>query len=401
MLLPSNQHLSYCSNIHPGETWRETFWALRENIPYIKSKLSPNKSFGIGLRLSNEASIELLSGSAMSEFKSWLKETDAYVFTINGFPYGGFHHTTVKDDVHTPDWTTKERVDYTKRLALILSQLMITNEGSISTSPLSYKYWYDEDQFDEVYHKTTANILQVADYLQELEVKIGKQINIAIEPEPDGLIENGVEMMDWYRQYLWPAALQQGKSKETINQYITVCYDVCHFAVGYENHAYSVAQFRKEGIKIGKVQISAALKLILSIEEKDREFQRALLWPFADSTYLHQVIQKNQDDTLTRYPDLPVALPHLHYPEGKEWRIHFHVPVFKEIYHEIHSTQQDILEVLKLNAENPVSPHLEVETYTWEVLPKEDRLDMKESICRELLWVMETIGINSKSKSKS
>ncbi|MBO9684737.1 MAG: xylose isomerase, partial [Flavisolibacter sp.] len=99
-------HLTYCTNIHPGETWADHFAQLKEQVPGIKKAISPDQSFGIGLRLSNTASLELRKEENLKEFQQWLKEQDCYVFTMNGFPYGGFHNTTVKDKVHQPDWTT-------------------------------------------------------------------------------------------------------------------------------------------------------------------------------------------------------------------------------------------------------------------------------------------------------
>src|SRR6476660_926361 len=103
--------LSYCTNIHAGETWTDHFAALKKHFPFIKKEVSPAVAMGIGLRLSNLASLEIVTEGKLAEFQQWLREHDAYVFTMNGFPYGGFHDTVVKDQVHAPDWTTDERVD--------------------------------------------------------------------------------------------------------------------------------------------------------------------------------------------------------------------------------------------------------------------------------------------------
>ncbi len=136
-------HLTYCTNIHSGESWPDHFEQLRRFIPAVKAEVSPDKPFGIGLRLSNLASLELSKAPALEAFRQWLKENDCYVFTMNGFPYGGFHHERVKDEVHTPDWSTAERAAYTSRLFRILAALLPEGmEGGISTSPLSYKFWH-------------------------------------------------------------------------------------------------------------------------------------------------------------------------------------------------------------------------------------------------------------------
>src|ERR1700712_4024696 len=136
-------HLTYCTNIHSGETWADHFQALQLNFPGIKAKLSPDKPMGLGLRLSNVASLDLIKKENLIIFKQWLAENDTYVFTMNGFPYGNFHQTRVKDQVHAPDWTTTDRLNYTLRLFEILIQLLPEGmDGGISTSPLSYRYWF-------------------------------------------------------------------------------------------------------------------------------------------------------------------------------------------------------------------------------------------------------------------
>src|SRR5688572_19311874 len=137
-------HLTYCTNIHAGESWADHFAALKANIPDVKKKLSPDKPFGIGLRLSHLASLDLGKKEALAEFKTWLNASQCYVFVINGFPYGGFHHTKVKDKVHAPDWTTQDRVLYTIQLFKILSAILPEGmSGGVSTAPLSYKYWHN------------------------------------------------------------------------------------------------------------------------------------------------------------------------------------------------------------------------------------------------------------------
>ena len=103
--------ITYCTNIHPGENWPDHFEQIRQNFPAIKASLSPHEPMGIGLRLSNKASIDLSDPYELDLFKVWLHENNAYVFTMNGFPYGGFHDTIVKDQVHAPDWLTDHRVD--------------------------------------------------------------------------------------------------------------------------------------------------------------------------------------------------------------------------------------------------------------------------------------------------
>ena len=206
-MLTSAGHLTYCSNIHAGESWADHFAALKKYFPSVKKNISPDMPMGIGLRLSNEASLDLIRDEQLAIFSTWLTENDAYVFTMNGFPYGGFHHVRVKDQVHTPDWTTTDRVDYTIRLFRILEKLLPEGmDGGVSTSPLSYRHWFGSpDSLKTARQKATNNILLVAEELVRIQKNSGKWLHLDIEPEPDGILESGAEFIDWYENELLPA----------------------------------------------------------------------------------------------------------------------------------------------------------------------------------------------------
>jgi len=391
-------HLTYCTNIHAGETWAEHFKAIQQAIPAIKQQLSPEHPFGIGLRLSNAASIDLIKEDNLQPFINWLQEQQCYVFTMNGFPYGGFHHTVVKDNVHTPDWTTKERVAYTIRLAKILAALLPEGmEGSISTSPLTYRHWHKgSEETHAVSQQATINLLYVVEALIKLKKGTGKTIHIDIEPEPDGLMETGPEFMQWYQDYLLPIGISFLKEQlnypeedavKAIKEHVQLCYDICHFAVGYEDHAGVLQQLKAQDIKVGKIQISAALKAILPDAVEQRGAVIQAFRRFNEPVYLHQVVARQKGGGLKRYPDLPDALQEADAPDASEWRAHYHVPLFVEHYGALQSTQKDIQLVLQLHREQPFSTHLEIETYTWEVLPEELKLPLTDSIVRELEWV--------------
>ncbi|MEQ8413838.1 MAG: metabolite traffic protein EboE [Imperialibacter sp.] len=394
-------YLTYCSNIHAGESWPDHFAALRKFIPSVKEKCSPDQPFGIGLRLSNEASIDLTKEAALAEFKGWLTATDSYVFTMNGFPYGGFHNTRVKERVHAPDWTTTDRLSYTIRMFDILSQLLPEGmEGGISTSSLTYRYWHKPEDLQKIFEVTTLKIIEVAKHLKRLHDTTGQLLHLDIEPEPDGLLESGPEFIDWYEAYLLPLgtselqkafSISAAEAEATIKRHVQLCYDVCHFAVGYENHQEVVNKLKSSGIKTGKIQISAALKAPMA-SGKARNPVIAAFKGFNESTYLHQVVARTQSDGFKRYPDLPEALADADNQDIKEWRSHFHVPLFVEDYGVLKSTQEDIVKVLDLQKAKPFTNHLEIETYTWEVLPEGLKLAIDESIVRELNWVTDQLN---------
>ena len=406
LILPMNikdLHLSYCSNIHAGETWDATFQNLKIYIPEVKSRLGYKGKFGIGLRLSKEASVVLERPERLQEFRDWLKQTNSYVFTLNCFPYGGFHRTKVKEQVHAPDWTTEARLAYTLRCFRILAQLLPEGvEGGISTSPLSYRHWFVSDlEKNEAFERATTHLIAVVVELVRLQQETGKFLHLDIEPEPDGLLENSEELMRYFKEWLIPMgktslAKQLGipakDAEKLIKAHLQVCYDVCHFAIGYEKPKEAFKKLKQAGIGIGKIQLSAALKLLIPESPFERFSIGKRLGEFADTTYLHQVVGRTKEEGLISYPDLPQALAQLGNTQDLEWRVHFHVPIFLANYGTFQATQEDIVEVLKLVNANPsITNHLEVETYTWEVLPQDTHLTLGDAISRELAWVKEQL----------
>ncbi|MFN6469840.1 MAG: metabolite traffic protein EboE [Nostoc sp. SerVER01] len=399
----NNFHLTYCSNIHPGESWVEVFANLQKYIPELKSRLSPTEPFGIGLRLANTAAKELLESNNLAEFQKWLTQQELYVFTLNGFPYGGFHRQVVKDQVYAPDWSTEERVNYTLNLTQILATLLPEGlDGGISTLPLSYKPWWKKDQatFDTVLKKSCLNLASVVTKMIRICEETGKLLHIDLEPEPDGLIENTSEVIDFFQNWLLPIGgnylseklnVEQSLAEAKLLEHVRLCYDTCHFSVEYEEPKSVFTRLESAGIKIGKVQISAAIQVKIPADVEKRSLIVERLRPFAESTYLHQVIERRSDGTLYHYPDLVTALPHLEQSLAEEWRTHFHVPIFIHDYQILQSTQDDIATVLHLLQTNNACSHLEIETYTWDVLPSEMKIDLLTSIQREYEWVLKLI----------
>lgn len=404
-------HLTYCTNIHTGESWNDHLGQLKKYVPAVKERLSPDGPFGIGLRLSNQASVSLAEKENLDRFREWLGDNDCYVFTMNGFPYGGFHHLTVKDNVHKPDWTTEERTRYTLRLFDILAGLLPAGtDGGISTSPLSYKLWYSRNSrtLKKAGEDATHNIIRVLRHLIEIRNTGGLLLHLDIEPEPDGLISDSHEFINWYKESLIPAAVpvlrkELGMSvdeiQHSVREHITLCYDVCHFAVGYEKAAEVLPKLRKEKIRIGKIQLSAALKTVLPDDIKARSDIFGAFQAFNESTYLHQVIARTSGGSYIHYADLPPALDDLNNPEVVEWRSHFHVPLFIDDFGKLQSTGNDVAEIMRFQIEQNLTNHLEVETYTWGVLPPELRVDMAESITRELEWINDQIQRPGRSQT--
>lgn len=396
-------HLTYCTNIHPGETWEQVFANLQAYIPPLKRTLAPDAAFGIGLRLARTASEALLQGNALPRFQDWLTAQNCYVFTLNGFPYGGFHGQGVKDKVYAPDWSHGDRLTYTQQLMTLLAALVPDGlDGGISTVPLSYKPWWHDTETAQrtVFECSSLYLAQVAAEMAQIETVTGKCLHLDLEPEPDALLENADEVITFFQEWLLPlgqAHLQQqygvrgAIAERWLRRHIRVCYDTCHFAVEYEDPATALAKFRAAGIAIGKFQLSSALRMPIPPETAQRRALRQHLEPFAESTYLHQVIARDTSGALTHYADLQDALSALETTRATEWRTHFHVPIFIDQYPPLASTQDHIAEILQRLPDAPDCHHLEIETYTWEVLPPEMKVDLLASIQREYEWVLATV----------
>jgi sugar phosphate isomerase/epimerase len=393
--------LTYCTNIHPANGWREVEANLERYPPALKARFAPDRPFGIGLRLSGGESRELLEGDELPRLRSFLDEHGLYVFTINGFPYGPFHKQPVKAEVHAPDWRDDERVQYTLRLIDILAGLLPDGvTGGISTSPLGYKSWIALEDRD-TWEILTRNVVRVAAALARTRRERGRLIHLDIEPEPDGVLETSAELVRFFNDWLLPVggpwlADMLGVSIEdaraAILEHIRVCFDTCHMAVGYEEPGAVLDRYAAAGIRVGKVQISAALEVPFPPDQTQRQAVRQALEPFAESVYLHQVGERDQEGGYRHYPDLEDALPHVEDPGIAEWRIHFHTPIFVEQYGRFRSTQEQIRQALAAVTQRGAAEHLEIETYTWDVLPPDLKRDLFDSIAREYDWVLHVLS---------
>ncbi len=397
MKLGAGVHLTYCSNIHPGESWAEVRANLDRHVVAVRDRLRPQGDFGVGLRLSARAAAELSEPAALAEFRDFLGRARMYVFTVNGFPYGAFHGTRVKEDVYLPDWRDPERLRYTDRLADLLAALLPDAspgeraiEGSVSTVPGAYKpaLGGPHDVALMVEH-----LLRHVAHLVELRARTGRLIGLALEPEPHCFVETVAEAVAFFERELHgPAAvrrtmeltgLDRDAAGRALHDHLGVCLDLCHAAVEFEQAADCIHRLDRAGIRVHKMQISAGLRLP-TLDAAALEALRR----FDDPVYLHQVVQLGPGG-LARFADLPDALASLHGAAAqREWRVHFHVPVFLDQLAPFASTQSFILEVLAIQRVHPVSAHLEVETYTWGVLPEPFRSgSVDAAVARELEWV--------------
>src|SRR5262245_15397947 len=362
MKLTHGLHLAYCTNIHRGETWAETFSALRQHTLAVRDRVSSGKPYAIGLRLSDQASRQLSDAATLLEFQRWLDRENCYVFTINGFPYGRFHGTRVKEQVYAPDWTTSERLEYTNRLFDLLAQLVPDDmEGSVSTVPCSYKEFITtEDQVRAV----RRNLWQCVEHVAKLSDRTGKQLHLGLEPEPLCYLETSTETVEFFEQMR-----AERPNDPRLTEHLGVNYDTCHLAVEFEEPNAVIQRFQQHAIRISKIHLSSALKVQPTSEA------RTALKAFADDIYFHQVVERSSDGAIARYRDLDVALARpspLVTHRSPEWRIHFHIPLHSPKTALFDNTSDHIRGLMDILTSAPkLCAHLEMETYTWEVMPQE------------------------------
>ena len=384
--------LTYCTNIHAGEAWDDVLTSLRTHVPPIKQTLAPDADFGIGLRLGGSAAEALKHPSARAELASFLDDGGYTIFTLNGFPYGAFHGQKVKEEVYKPDWSEPVRLAYTNDLADTLAEFLPDGQfGSISTVPGTFKPWA-AGRTEAIVRHLVSHIA----HLIALKSRTGKVIALALEPEPYCMLETIEETATFFKEHLFAAhavdqltketGLSQSDAEAALRTHIGVCYDVCHAAVEYEDPRGSVDRLRAEGIAIPKLQLSSALR----VARVDADAIAALRG-FDEPVYLHQVIQKDANG-IFRFKDLPDAFAKSAEAMESEWRIHFHVPIFLEELETFGTTQAFLREILALHRADPISPHLEVETYTWDVLPAQYRnVSVSDAIAREMVWVRDQL----------
>src|ERR1051325_502022 len=254
MQLKRGLHLAYCTNIHRGESWAQTLETLKNYTRAVRDRVSRGKSYAIGLRLSADAARELSDPNTLAGFRRWLDREDCYVFTINGFPYGKFHGAPVKERVYTPDWTTRERVEYTNLLFNLLAEILPFGiEGSVSTVPCSFKEFITGPEQVEAMR---ANVWRCVEHIARVSESSGKRLHLGLEPEPLCHLETSSETALFFDQLR-----DEHPGDSRLREHLGVNYDTCHLAVEFEEPADVLRRFREHDIRVSKLHFSSALKV--------------------------------------------------------------------------------------------------------------------------------------------
>lgn len=383
MKLNHGLHLAYTTNVHRGESWAEAFHSLERYTLAIRERVCPRQPYAIGLRLSDRAAVELSDPTERLRFQRWLAQHDCYIFTLNGFPYGQYHGNKVKEQAYRPDWTSPERMAYTNLLFNLLAELLPPNiEGSVSTLPVTFKEFHLST---EALKTARQNLWRSVEHIARVSEKTGRKLSLGLEPEPLCHLESSAETI-----HLFEHLRAEHPRDERLANHLGVNYDTCHFAVNYEDPQSALGCLVNNGIKISKIHLSSALQVRPTPEARDK------LSHLSDDIFLHQVVERDPAGQRTIYRDLPDALAlasRLYAGDNTdlpEWRIHFHIPMHSFPAAPFENTTSHLLGILDLLAAYPeICPHLEMETYTWEVLPQKLReLEVVDQLAAEYGWVL-------------
>lgn len=394
----TNLPLSYCTNVHPGRNVTEVIDGLNEYTAAVRR--SVELPIAAGLWLSKSVVNELLEDEdSLERLGQALWQSDLSCHTLNAFPFGDFHDDRVKEQVYLPDWSSNERLNYTQQCARVLAKLLPEGaEGSISTLPLGGTM---NETSPDFHAKCFKNLIRCARFLKELHAETGRQIRLAVEPEPLCHISSVAgDAIPQFRA-LYEMADALGNEAET-REYIGICLDVCHQAVEFETLPVSIDQLNDEGIRINKVHITNAVELQKPASNKAGV---EALKGYVEGRYLHQVYARMADGSIEKRLDLTDDLLSDTSDTlftADTWRVHFHVPIFAETLGPLTTTRSDLLAALTRIARLPYAPHLEVETYTWPVMPETDggkSHDLASQIAGEIQSTFELLLAADKAAS--
>lgn len=358
-------HLGYCTNVHPGESLSHIERVLMHDVTRVRDRVAPDRPFGLGLRLGNAASLELAQPAARDRLAKHIADLDLYAFTVNGFPYGDFAAERVKSAVYRPDWTAAERVTYTARVADALAALPGPTTRTISTVAGGFR---PDTDTPEAHARIAVNLRAAASHLARLADRTGVSIRLCLEPEPWTTLETTAEVIDFWEQHIHPlGALAEA--------HLGLCYDCCHQAVQFEDPTDAIGALVAAEVPIGKMQISSALH----IADPGDPAARAALAGFAEPRYLHQTTARARDGRVLRTLDIPdLAEPSAEWLAAEAWRCHFHVPIWWGGDGRVGTTRGDWQAAVKAAVAADACTQLEIETYTWHVIPPAERRGLED-----------------------
>jgi hypothetical protein len=385
-------HLTYSTLVHATDDWDQLWQSVNTYLPKVKAREAPSQPFGVCLRTSAPSAAMLSTDpSKRAALKQFFADNDLYLYTANAFVYGVFKKQVIKEEVYEPDWRSEERLQYTMQVADLLAALAPEGiEPSIQTAPLGFK---PRVTGEDVVRTYTTNVLRLVAHLVKLHQDTGKVVTLGLEPEPRCYLESTDETIEYFRTHLHSpeaaealakmSGLHPADAATAIRRHVGVVFDIGHQSVGFEDIPASLHKLVGAGVPIMKLQEAAAMYMP-GVTQKTVDALQA----FAKTIYLSQTCQL-KDGKTTWFLNLEDAFEAWYKDPGpREWRTHFHVPVFLDDLGAFGTTRFALEQALAVHKKTPLSQHLEIETYTWDVLPSHLKTgDIVEYVCRELEWV--------------
>lgn len=365
-------HLGYCANVHPADDLDGIVSTLADVAEPVRHRLDAER-LGIGLWLPAKVAAGLAAEpAAVRRLRAELDARGLEVVTLNGFPYTGFGDETVKYRVYSPDWSDPARADYTADLATILSILIPADAAgaSISTLPFGWR-----DPWPAARHDAARRqIDRLGARLGQIAERTGVSVHVGFEPEPGCVMETTAQAVE--------------QLSDLDPDLFGLCLDAAHLAVAHEHPGVALARLAAAQIPVVKLQASAALE----VPDPTDPAARAALEEFAEPRYLHQT-REGCSSGLLGTDDLGEALsPDGALPGTAPWRVHYHLPLDTAPAAPLRGTHDVLVRTLTELFGGPaaLTDHVEVETYTWQVLPPgrrpSDASGLARGIAAELEW---------------
>jgi hypothetical protein len=392
--------LAYSTNVHRGESLPDIYRFLERYTLPVKKRVFGASAAGLELRLGIGSARQLRNPGPREELKSYLAQSGLVLFSINAYPLRNFHARRVKEQVFSPSWTEAERSRWTNTIAEIFAGLLPDGPGgvlgTISTLGGTFRRI---GHGPTTFRKLAANYLKTVEALARLEEEQGKTILLAVEPEPDTTFETGKDVIEFFETYLLPAGRaawrQKGISPPRIEarlrKFFTVNVDTCHFSVLFQDPVENLRELWRAGIEVGKVHVTSAISL--RNPHRSREAY-AEFRGMNEPRYFHQFCGRNRTgEVVWRDLDLdrlPRRLEREKHPDVAELRSHYHVPLYLKKWRRLETTREETRAAVLEVARTRRTSHLVIETYTWPILAREERL--VGGIAREFSWLLEVLG---------
>lgn len=353
--------LGYATNCYSGESAAELISAVRTEVAAVRRLLPVGEPLNLSLRISAQAAREFSAAPhLLEELRAALREAGAGIVGANAFPVSAPRAGSYKDGIYSPDWTSRERLEATIRIAHSLAALLPKGARGVLTTLTGTCRGPSAKKAEE---SCAPNVLECARGLERLSAASGRELVLALEPEPFTTAESLPETLSYFKEKLY-----RGPDEAVARRRLAVNLDLCHAGVMFEDPVENLRAYAREGIPVAGIHVSSALRLE---DPGANAAGMAALRSFDEPVYLHQVSAVDRSGRIAfRCPDLGdfLTLPPERLAALSEARVHFHVPIFAAEVGGLDTTAALIPPALAEARAGNLTDLFVVETYTWKQL---------------------------------